>query len=559
LLIQLWGKIDMNFQVVIDRNGQIALPKLGVITVAGLRYGELQGFLSKQFATFYKDFEINVTLGKLRSIQIFVLGNARQPGSYTVSAFSTLLDALFASGGPSAEGSMRRIELRRQGTVAAVFDVYDAEQKGDKSHDERLLAGDVIFIPPIGPQAALEGSIEQPGIYELKANETLGGLLDGSGGLTGIASTEHIVLERVQDHKQLQVEAFDLTDSVRQRILHDGDIVRISPLILEFKEEVTVRGNLAWPGRYPWHEGLRVTDLIPSRDALLTRNYWTQHNRMADQQNLVAAALAAKSSKDVSNPADDGPCPTLTEDTTVASQMANSGQTAAEQIPLAQSNSCAVQNSGSMQNPGKTGPGTRFADAASGAQAGVPVEEGQSVLPGPTTNDMQSELTAIDAEINWNYAVIERLDSKDLSTQLIPFNLGKAIDHPGLEDDPPHRSGDIITVFSSNDISLPVGQQAIFVRVSGEVNAPGVYRMDPSDTLRDLVRRAGGLTDHAYLFGSRLNRLSARVIQRQQLQISMQRMKNEILYESAMSFPTTLQSTSPAAVLGQTAQMQQAN
>lgn len=589
LLIQLWGKVDLNLDAVVDRNGQIWLPKVGAVTVAGLQYGELQGFLRKQFAALYKDFEINVALGKLRSMQIFVLGNARQPGAYTLSAMSTLLDALFASGGPSAEGSMRRIELRRQGKAATVFDLYDVEQNGDKSRDERLLAGDEIFIPPIGPQVALEGSVEQPGIYELKANETLGALLDGSGGLTEIASTEHVVLERVQDRTQLQVEAFDLTDSARRRILRDGDIVRISPLISKFKEEVTIRGNLAWPGRYPWHEGMRVSDLVPNRGALLTRDYWTQHNHMADQQNLVAVALAAKSSDSLSNPDSvaNGECPAPTQYATAAGPMANSGPTAATQIPFAQSNSCALQDSGAMQgsganqNPGDARLGTQLAGAASGPwtvwtgsvgkaeraaaanRAAQPGAEGQSVLSGqpgaPASVDLLSGLEAMDAEINWNYAVIERLDNKDLSTRLIRFNLGKAIDHPGSEDDPLLKSGDIVTIFSRNDIPLPVEQQAIFVSVSGEVNAPGVYRMASNETLRDIVRKAGGLTDHAYLFGSRLNRPSAKAIEQEQLQISIQRMKNEILYEGVMAGPTNLQSTASASVLGQAAQAQQIN
>lgn len=152
LLIRAWGKIDLDSRVTVDRNGQINLPKVGTLTVAGLRYAQVEGYLRSAISDLFKDFELNVALGQLRSIQIFVLGDARQPGAYTVSSLSTLVDALFTSGGPSATGTMRHIQLRREGRTTTEFDIYDLIEKGDKSRDVRLLPGDVIFIPPIGPQ-----------------------------------------------------------------------------------------------------------------------------------------------------------------------------------------------------------------------------------------------------------------------------------------------------------------------------------------------------------------------------------------------------------------------
>jgi protein involved in polysaccharide export with SLBB domain len=146
LLIRAWGKIDLDSRVTVDRNGQINLPRVGTLTVAGLRYAQVEGYLRSAISALFKDFELNVTLGQLRSIQIFVLGDARQPGAYTVSSLSTLVDALFASGGPSAIGTMRHILLRREGRTIADFDIYDLIEKGDKSRDVRLLPGDVIFI-----------------------------------------------------------------------------------------------------------------------------------------------------------------------------------------------------------------------------------------------------------------------------------------------------------------------------------------------------------------------------------------------------------------------------
>src|SRR5215472_9595833 len=188
LLVRVWGKIDLQARVVVDRNGQIFIPRVGALTVAGIRYDQLESYIHSAIANLYKDFELNVTMGQLRSIQIFVLGNARQPGVYTVSSLSTLVTALFASGGPSASGSMRHIELRRGSKVVTEFDIYDMLRKGDKSCDAQLLPGDVIYIPPIGPQAAVVGSVTEPGIYELNGETTVSSILQDAAGLTNLAS-----------------------------------------------------------------------------------------------------------------------------------------------------------------------------------------------------------------------------------------------------------------------------------------------------------------------------------------------------------------------------------
>ena len=139
LLIRAWGKIELNSRVTVDRNGQISLPRVGTLNVAGIRYSQVESYLRSAIGALFKDFELNVTLGRLRTIQIYVLGNARQPGAYTVSSLSTLVDALFSSGGPSATGTMRDIQLRRDGKIVTEFDFYDLVAKGDKSKDVRLV------------------------------------------------------------------------------------------------------------------------------------------------------------------------------------------------------------------------------------------------------------------------------------------------------------------------------------------------------------------------------------------------------------------------------------
>ena len=429
LMIQAWGKAEVDASVTVDRNGQISLPRVGTLSVAGLRYEQLESYLGAAIGTLYKGFELNVTLGRLRSIQIFVLGNARQPGAYTLSSLSTLVDALFASGGPSATGTMRRIQLRRGDLVLTEFDVYDLEQKGDKSHDVQLLPGDVIYIPPIGPQVALDGNVETPGIFELKGDATVASVLEGAGGLTNLAAPERVLLERIENRKARVVEQFALDASGIERALRDGDLLRITAVSPKFQNAVTLRGNVSAAGRFPWREGMRVTDLIPSRDFLITNSHWNLENHSADNAHP----------------------------------------------------------------------------------------------------EMMADLAQTNAEINWEYAVIERLDEHDLSTRLVAFNLGSAIDDPTSADNQPLKIGDIVTIFSRRDIPLPLEKHATFVQVGGEVNAPGVYRVKPGDTLRDVVAQAGGLTRFSYLYGSQLTRASVREVQEEQIHLSISQLQKQVL------------------------------
>jgi protein involved in polysaccharide export with SLBB domain len=479
LLIRAWGKIDLDSRVTVDRNGQIYLPKVGSLTVAGLRYAQVEGYLHSAISALFKDFELNVTLGQLRSIQIFVLGSARQPGGYTVSSLSTLVDALFAAGGPSASGTMRHIQLRRGGQTLTEFDIYDLMQKGDKSHDLRLLPGDVIYFPSIGAQVAISGDINVPGIYELKGETTVGAALKEAGGMTSLADAERVVLERIENHSSRQVEEFALDTSGQGRLLRDGDLLRVFPLSPKFENAVTLRGNVAQSGLYPWKEGMRISDLIPSRDFLITRDYWNRQNHLVRRNPDHPFA----------NPRFD-----------------QYGNPLADQYGTQR----ADQSENSLTNP------------LGSSHAGIVDTVGQN-----------------SAEINWEYALIERLDERDLSTHLIPFRLAGAIDNPTSQDNQLLKAGDVVTIFSRADLELPMEKHASFVRVGGEVNAPGVYRVNPGETLRDVVKQAGGLTPHSYLYASIFTRVSARQAQEKQLQQSTEQMQRELTAKFANATPQT--------------------
>jgi polysaccharide biosynthesis/export protein len=489
LIVRVWGKIDFDAHVTVDRNGQIYVPKVGALTVAGLRFEQVESYLRAAIGNLYKDFELNVALGQLRSIQVFVLGSARRPGTYTISSLSTLVNALFTSGGPSATGSMRRIELRRKGRLLTEFDLYDLAQKGDQSHDVPLLSGDVIFIPSIGPQVAITGSVNQPGIYELKAGTTVGAAVEGAGGLTSLAGSTRAVLERIDDHSTRQVEEFHLDANGLEETLKDGDLLRVFPISPKFENAVTLRGNVAQPGQYIWKHRMRISDLIPSRDALITRNYWMEHNRVPPETAAIAASRRQSKPEDSTHSATAG-----SSQSDINSDMNREGN-----------------------------------------ESGVNED-------GTPKHSIVESIAANNSEINWDYAVIKRLDEHDLSTRLIAFHLGNAIDHPDSVDNQTLLPGDSVTVFSRADIELPVEKHSTIITINGEVNAPGLYRVNPGETLRDVVRRAGGLTPHSYLYASRLTRISTQQQEEEQLRQSTEKMESELTAKYANSPPQPGQS-----------------
>jgi protein involved in polysaccharide export with SLBB domain len=258
--VSLWGSIEGNFVSVVDRDGNINLPKVGTIYVAGLTFKELKEVLNKEFSKYFKNFEINVSMGQLKTIKVYVVGHAKAPGAYSVSSLSTLINALFEAGGPSKTGSMRDIQVKRNGKTIVHFDMYEFLLKGDKTKDIRLMPEDVIFIPPAGPLVAIAGSVKVPAIYELKDEKTVGDLIKLAGGLTEIAFKGRVQIERVIDNiRQIVFEA-DLESALNYE-LKKGDIVKVFPIFPD-KRFVRIYGAIQRPGEYGFKEGMTVSELI---------------------------------------------------------------------------------------------------------------------------------------------------------------------------------------------------------------------------------------------------------------------------------------------------------
>ena len=270
--INLYGNKNNSYKLTVNSDGEIFLPEIGPISVTGLTLLDLKETIQQIVADQFIGTKVSITMGTLRSIDIFVLGEAYQPGMYTISALSTLTNAIFKSGGVNVTGSLRYIQLKRKGKTISTFDFYDLLLKGDTSNDRRLRQGDVVFIPPITKTVGISGEVGRPGIYELKEKETLGDLIKFAGHLKPKADIFSAYLHRVDPTVNgFNLISVDLNNSSLSSFeLNDGDVLSIHSVVDNLKNAVLLAGHAQQPGFFPWSQGMRIGDLIRSSDDLLS-------------------------------------------------------------------------------------------------------------------------------------------------------------------------------------------------------------------------------------------------------------------------------------------------
>jgi len=530
LRIRIWGQVNFNADVRVDRAGEIYLPQVGEVHVAGLPYQALSEHLHAAVGRVFRNFDLTADIGQIRAVQVYVVGQAHRPGTYTISSLSTLVDAIFASGGPSVQGSMRHIYLKRDGKTVADFDLYDLLVNGDKSKDSKLQSGDVIFIPPAGPQVALTGSVRRPAIYELRGNETISELLEDAGGTSTTASDARISIERIQNHQVRAAMEVAFDQQGLATTLQQGDILRVFSIVPMYQNTVTLRGYVANPGRFAWYQGMRLSDLIPDRDSLLSRDYWWKRAQLGlptpEFEPVPALAAQSQPSNAVDLRTREKNFPLNPYECRSYNAAYDSNWYRCNPNDKDQQN----QNGRYDQYPGSTNLQNSQQQMPTGQHASSgTVAAGQSEVITENTAGAtpRTRVTLPAPEIDWDYAVIERLDKITLKTSLIPFDLGKLV----MDHDPSQnlelQPGDIVTIFSQSDIHVPVAQQTKFVRLEGEFLHAGIYSVKPGETLPELVARAGGFTPGAYLYGSEFTRESTRVIQQERIDEYVQNLQME--------------------------------
>ena len=307
LQIRGWGMVDIDVNVTVNRSGEIYIPRVGSVKVSGVKYRDLQGYLKKAVGRIFTNFDLSASIAQTRSVQIYVVGHALRPGSYTLSAMSTILNALFASGGPSVTGSMRDIQLKRGQAPPVSFDLYDMLLFGDKSTDRSLQDGDVIYIPEIGPLVALLGDVKRPAIFELKTKTSLSEIVNWAGGFESVAGPANVIVEKSVDSRyqtvaELQADKGAIEKALSKLIVHPTDIIRVfapgaAPLEVKVEREfVRVDGEVKQNGVFELQKAETLRSLIARIGGISDKGYvygtkLTRESVRREQQLKISEAV----------------------------------------------------------------------------------------------------------------------------------------------------------------------------------------------------------------------------------------------------------------------------
>lgn len=516
--LTLWGRVDAQYTLRVDRSGQIVLPDVGALKVWGMKLGQLDTYLQRELSRKYGDFKMSVAMDRLRTIQAFVVGEASAPGSYTLSSLSTVINALFAAGGPSKNGSLRRVRLLRNAGDTVDIDLYDFLLGGNRGIDVRLQDGDTVFIPLIGPVVAVAGNVKRPAIYEMAGPMTLREVLDLAGGPTFVGWLQRVQVERVENHRRRIVVDFDISQSDEGRLrgsaadtmVQDGDIVKVFPVASREEKVVHLEGHVVRPGKYAWEPGMRLRDVLSSYDVL-------QPQPSTDRGEIERLV-----------PPDLHP---IVVPFNVAKLLDGDD---AENIALAQYDTIRVFRWDERN--------LRVATVS-----GMVFDPNQyRLVPGMRVSDLVDAAGGLRKNAYHRTAEITRrhISQEGMTTEKIDIELARA-----LSGDPVQnillRDYDHLVIRPIPDLEFDRTAD-----VQGEVRFPGTYPIRRGEILSSLIERAGGYTERAYLKGAVFTRESAREIQRRRLDQLIKQIEESVLASTEEAIG--------GAVDAQTVQSQQA-
>lgn len=523
LHVQLWGKENRQLELPIGRDGSISFPQSGPQTMAGLTFTDARRQLRKLVSEQYIGVQASVTLGELRSMRVFVLGEARHPGSYTVSSLSTITNALYVSGGIKRTGSLRKVQHKRNGELVGQLDVYDLLLEGDSSNDTRLQPGDVIFIPPVGKRAGVEGEVYRPALYELKNETTLQQLIQLAGGLTPQAYPRLTRIERTNDEYLRILAEADLTKPKGQGArIQTGDRVTVASISEITGQYVEIKGAATRPGRLAWVPGMRVSSVIRSLD-----------NDLLSEADKRYAALVR------TDPATDA---ISVINLRIRDALNNPGSAA--DVPLAEKDQLLIfTDQGKLKANGddekRFNRKSLFAPVLqrlkAQAQPGAP--EQTIRITGPVRYPGEYPLPQSGKITDAIYVAGGLKDSASLYTaELARFST----DEQGTGQTDIRNldlrailAGDASVILQSRDRllikSIPEFATAKTIELRGEVRYPGQYTLRSGETLQQVLKRAGGLTDNAFPKGAVFTRQELRKLEQQRLREAEERLQGDLL------------------------------
>jgi polysaccharide biosynthesis/export protein len=523
--IQLYGNEVASYSLTVGRDGRINFPKLGPILVSGMGFDAARAALEQRVAKQLMGTQVSVTMGDLRSIRVFVLGEAEKPGSYTVSGLSTMTNALFVSGGVKEIGSLRNIQLKRNGQLISVLDLYDLLLHGNTSGDRQLMPGDVIFIPPIGSTAMVYGAVRRPAIYELKNEKTAEQLIEMAGGLSPDADDKLAQLQRITASHLREMRNIDLaTSQGRSTELVNGDQLRVPANRPTLENSVVVSGDVFRPGAYQFRPGLRLSDILGSFDELqptADRHYVMIRREVPPEERVeVISADLERALRARGSGADPLLQPrdkiivfdlTATRARTVAPIIADLElqATVTNPAPVA-----AIL--GEIRVPGRypLEPSMRVSDLI---RAG---------------GNLEGSAYAGEAELN-RYEV----NGGERETKLISVNLD-AIRRGEPGADVQLRPYDVVVIKKTPQWDPPGN-----IVLNGEVRYPGKYPIHQGETLSSALRRAGGMTEFAFSDGAVFIREELKKREAEQLEQLGNRLQSDLAALSLEAIATSAATT----------------
>lgn len=511
LNVQLYGSETASYTFTVGRDGRVNFPKLGPILVSGMGFDAVRSVLEQRVAQQLTGAKVSVTMGDLRSIRVFVLGEAKKPGSYNVSGLSTMTNALLVSGGVKPIGSLRKIQLKRNGQLISTLDLYDLLLHGNTSADRQLMAGDVIFIPPIGETVSIYGAVRRPAIYELRTEKNVQQIVDLAGGLEADADGKLAQLQRIEASRVRDMINVDLTSAEsRGAPLANGDMLYVPVVRPTVENSVRLTGNVFRPGSFEYHAGMRLSDILKSFDELrpnADRHYVMIRRETAPDRKVEVVSADLEKALSARGSARD---PELRPRDTiyVLDLTATRARVIAPVIAELQLQSSAakprqiVSIDGQVNAPGQypLEPGMRVSDL---------IRAGGNL--GDAAYDGDAELT--------RYEVV---DGKERQTALLDISLAD-IRRGDAGADKLLMPYDLLVIKRT-----PQWDEAGNITVTGEVRFPGVYPIHRGETLVSAMKRVGGLTDLAFPEGAVFIREELKTREKDQLEMLSNRLQSDL-------------------------------
>jgi len=511
--VQLFGKDNEQYSLAVTREGILNFPGIGPITVAGLTFSELKANLQQRIKAQMIGVKASISMGILRSIRIFILGDAERPGSYTVSSLATMTNALFVSGGIKPIGTLRNIQLKRSGKLITSLDLYDLLLKGDTSNDARLLPGDVIFISPIGKTVGIGGEVRRPAIYEIKKERTVSDIIKMSGGYLPTAYLQASQLERINAKRERTLIEIDLsTKSAENTKINSGDVIKIYSVLEKMENIVLLSGHVERPGGQQWRQGMRLTNLIPTSKSLLPKadmNYILI--RREDHKTGLISVLSTDYKQALDNPKSKYNLKLRSRDEVIVFALGKEKERARvineilNDLKLQSTNNQSSQEvsiGGRVHAPGKypLADGMKVSDLL---RAAGQLKESAYTL--------QAELT--------RYIVV---DGQYRQSDVIKVELAKIL-NGNKEADVSLQTFDHLVIKD-----IPLWSERENIEIRGEVRFPGTYPIKRGETLSSVIRRAGGITELAFVDGAVFMREELRKREQKQMDLLAARLEADI-------------------------------